>query len=347
MANCSPLHRVTDGARWDAEDLFGRLCIVAHAAFLYAGFHPSAAPAARPWSLSCSYSVLPPETAADRQQDAATIVLRIYRPWGRRRRGQAHMSLRAHVVTAANNGGRYMEHRERLDRAALETILSSGGSGVDGVARTIRAPGSAAERLWNCLTDGICRGLFLYACEANGVPVMPDFASLPGDAKLSILEKLEDGKDLAMAECASKELSSLVAGHGSDLWKAKYEDVIISSCPNHIGNHAAIANVTRWKERYVEARRSMSRFREQQQQPVEMDPTPYPSWMQPRMFWNTRNVVREAQHPTAQRRAEVDEKSHRRSVGRAMAKVPKRSNRKEHQAGAVQSSSSQYQRKHR
>ncbi|CAL4924259.1 unnamed protein product [Urochloa decumbens] len=344
MPKCSPLHKVTDDARWDTEDLFGRLCILTHAAFLYAGFHPSAAPAARPWSLSCSYSVLPPppETAAERHQDAATIVLRIYRPWGRRRRGQAHMSLRAHVATADNNGGRYMEHRERLHRAALETILSSG---VDGVARAIRVPGSAAERLWNCLTDGICRGLFLYACEENGAPVMPDFASLPVDAKLAILEKLEDGKDLAMAECASKELSSLVAGHGSDLWKAKYEDVI-RPCPNYFGNHAATANVTRWKERYVEARRSMSRFREQQ--PVEMDhPTPYLSWMHRRMIWNTRNVVREAQKPTAQRRAEVDEKSHRRSAGRAVAKVPKRATRKEHQAGAVQLSSLQYQRKHR
>ncbi|CAL4916002.1 unnamed protein product [Urochloa decumbens] len=224
MDKSSSLHKVTDDTTWDAEDLFGRLCIVAHAAFLYAGFHPSAAPVARPWSLCRSYSVLPLETAAESHQDAAAVVLRLYSSWGRRRRGRDHMSLPAHVVTDSN-GGRYMEameHRERFRRATLWSVLAGG---VDDAARALRAPGSAGE----LLTDGVCRVLFLYACEANGVPVMPDFASLPRDIKMAILDKLEDGRDVAMAECASKELRDLVAGHGSDLWKAKCEAII--SCP--------------------------------------------------------------------------------------------------------------------
>ncbi|CAN6198810.1 unnamed protein product [Urochloa humidicola] len=216
----SPLHKVTDATRWDAEDIFDRLCILAHAAFLYAGFHPIAAPAATPWSLSRSYSVLP----AHHQSAAASVVLRLYRRWGRP--GRAHMALRAHVMP--NGGGRYMARREWLvpEGAALETVLSGC---LEDAAGALRAPGSAGERVWKLLSDGIGRGLFHYTCGANGVPVLPDFASLPGDVKMAILEKLDDGKDVAMVECASKELRDLVAGYDSLLWKAKYE--AINSCP--------------------------------------------------------------------------------------------------------------------
>ncbi|KAG2538819.1 hypothetical protein PVAP13_9NG418900 [Panicum virgatum] len=231
MPKCSPIHKVTDDARWAAEDLFGRLCIVAHAAFLYAGFHPSS-----------------------EALDKTAVVLRLYRPWGRNRRGRAHMELRAYAVTASG-GGRYMERRERLGPAALEAILSGG---VDDTARALRAPpGSAGdgEGLWKLLADRICRGLFVYACDANGVPVMPDFASLPGDVKRAILEKLEDGKDLAVAEAVSKELRNLVAGRDSDLWKAMYE-AIVSFCPSYYFRKRPIRDENknmsriRWKERY-------------------------------------------------------------------------------------------------
>ncbi|CAN6294000.1 unnamed protein product [Urochloa humidicola] len=58
MAKYSPLHKVTDDARWDAEDLFGRLCILAHAAFLYAGFHPSAVQEVTP----CRHGLYPAAT---------------------------------------------------------------------------------------------------------------------------------------------------------------------------------------------------------------------------------------------------------------------------------------------
>ncbi|CAD6337729.1 unnamed protein product [Miscanthus lutarioriparius] len=45
-----PLSKVTDGAHWDAEDIFGHLCIVADAAFLSAGFLPcDARPETTPW----------------------------------------------------------------------------------------------------------------------------------------------------------------------------------------------------------------------------------------------------------------------------------------------------------
>ena len=44
-----PLSKVTDGAHWDAEDIFGHLCIVADAAFLSAVRH-----AARNDALVCT-----------------------------------------------------------------------------------------------------------------------------------------------------------------------------------------------------------------------------------------------------------------------------------------------------
>ncbi|KAG2549977.1 hypothetical protein PVAP13_9KG245426 [Panicum virgatum] len=239
LAKGSPIHKVTDDVRWAAEDLFGRLCIVAHAAFLYAGFHPSSAPVAKPWSLSCTYSVLPPAAAAARHRDETAVGLRLYRPRGQNRRGRAHVALRAYVVTACGGGGRYMERRERLGPAALEAVLSGD---VDETARALRAPpGSTGEGLWKLLADQICRGLFLYVCEANGVPVMPD---------------------VAMAEAVSKELRNLVADHDSDLWKGKYE-AIVSFCPHYFRKHPIRDKnknmpLIGWKEWYVKARQSMS-----------------------------------------------------------------------------------------
>ena len=43
-----PLNKVTDAAHWDAEVLFGRLCIVGDAAFLSSGFLPCDAPETTP-----------------------------------------------------------------------------------------------------------------------------------------------------------------------------------------------------------------------------------------------------------------------------------------------------------
>ena len=52
-----PLNKVTNAAHWDAEDLFGRLCIMGDAAFLSSGFLPCDAPETTPWSVSSRYSV--------------------------------------------------------------------------------------------------------------------------------------------------------------------------------------------------------------------------------------------------------------------------------------------------
>ncbi|KAL6641591.1 hypothetical protein ACP70R_019772 [Stipagrostis hirtigluma subsp. patula] len=210
MAESSPPHKVTDlDARWDAEDLFSRLCIVAHAAFLYAGCLPHSAPAATPGSVSRHYSVLP---QAARRDGAAAVVLRLSRPWGRRRRRdrRSRVTLRAYV---ASDGARHSDRRERLDIAALAAVLSGG---VDDAIRAMKAPGSGGERLWRLLADGIGRCLFLDACRLDGVPAdrQPGgFASLPGEIKVAILERLDDGKDVARAACTCKEMRDLVADH--------------------------------------------------------------------------------------------------------------------------------------
>ncbi|CAN6175232.1 unnamed protein product [Urochloa humidicola] len=364
----SPLRKVTDATRWDAEDIFGRLCILAHAAFLYAGFHPIAAPAATPWSLSRSYSVL----SAHHQNAAASVVLRLYRRWGRR--GRTHMALRAYVM--ANGGGRYMARRQWLvpEGAVLETVLSGG---LEDTARALRAPGSDGEQLWKLLSDGICRGLFQYTCGANGVPVpvcpvIPNFTSLPGDMKMAILEKLDDDKDVAMAECASKELRDLVASHDSVLWKAKYEAI----CPYDYCMYLILladedTPLIRWKERYVKARARHSKscpfrpFKRREQS--EMNPmlhipstTIRETMLLLGMIPKPRRrickvVVQEPRKPTtddtvsivALRRAVVEENRRRRSAGRTSTMVSKRSYRKEHQTGAVHSPSLRNHWKHR
>jgi hypothetical protein len=76
LAQFWPLNKVTDGDRWKAENLFGRLGIVAHAAFLYTGFHSHGAPAATPtpWSVSSGYSL----KQLVNRDGWDTIVMRLY-----------------------------------------------------------------------------------------------------------------------------------------------------------------------------------------------------------------------------------------------------------------------------
>ncbi|KAL6642532.1 hypothetical protein ACP70R_020713 [Stipagrostis hirtigluma subsp. patula] len=212
-----PLHRVTDDD-WNAVSIFGRLRIVAHEAFLYAGFLPHGAPAASRWSFSCRYS--PPPLARRRGVgggDAAAVVMRLTGR-GRRRERRSYMAVQTYVV--GRDGGRAREQRLRLPNAYLYAALSGG---VGDMARALRSPGSAGAWLWQKLADELGLCLFFHACRVKDVPAKPGFASLPGDVKAVILQKLDNAKDLAMAECASKELRDLVAEHHADLWKAMYQ----------------------------------------------------------------------------------------------------------------------------
>lgn len=221
-----PLSKVTDASRWDAEDLFGRLCIVADAAFLSAGFVPCEcdAPETTPcWSLSRRYLV--PQLAHREGADAAVLCIS---RWGRRRGGcgRGRITVDAYVDS---NGRQRNARRERLALVALAPVLSGG---MDDSARALAtsSPDDAngGAWLWKLLADQLCRRLFLSICLHGGVPVLPSFACLPVDVQITILRRLRVAEDVARVECASKELRRLVADHDAVLWKAKYDESIRS-----------------------------------------------------------------------------------------------------------------------
>ncbi|CAN6288548.1 unnamed protein product [Urochloa humidicola] len=210
MAKTGPLHKVTNDIVWDAECIFGRLCIMAHTAFLYTGFLPHGAAATTARSLSRGYSL--PQRQG---KDGFTVVLRLSRR-GRRRGDRGHLVLYANYEFK-NRSTHGRIRRELLDRAAVAAALSGG---LDETARALRG-----LWLWKLLADRICRGLFLGACRRNGVPVEPGFESIPREVKLLILCRLGSAEDIAVAECASKEMRDLAAEHDDDVWKPKYESL--------------------------------------------------------------------------------------------------------------------------
>ncbi|KAL6642528.1 hypothetical protein ACP70R_020709 [Stipagrostis hirtigluma subsp. patula] len=148
--------------------------------------------------------------------EAAAVVMRLTGR-GRRRERRSYMAVQTYVV--GRDGGRAREQRLRLPNAYLYAALSGG---VGDMARALRSPGSAGAWLWQKLADELGLCLFFHACRVKDVPAEPWFASLPGDVKVVILQKLDNAKDLAMAECASKELRDIAAEHDAVLWKATY-----------------------------------------------------------------------------------------------------------------------------
>ncbi|CAD6212314.1 unnamed protein product [Miscanthus lutarioriparius] len=209
-----PLNKGTDGAHWDTEDLFGRLCIVADAAFL------SWLPAVRRAR---------DDALLAHREDTDAAVLCISRR-GRRRGccGGGKIAVDAYVDC---NGRQRNARRERLPLAALAPVISGG---MDDAARALTTSSSSsspddanggAPWLWKLFADQLCRRLFLSICLHSGVPVLPSFACLPVDLQMTILCRLHVAEDVARVECASKELRRLVADHDAVLWKAKYESI--------------------------------------------------------------------------------------------------------------------------
>ncbi|CAN6299865.1 unnamed protein product [Urochloa humidicola] len=109
----SPLHKVTDDTVWDAECTFGRLCILAHAAFL-----PHGAPDTTARSLSHSYS-LPRRQG----KDDFTVVLRLSRR-GRRRGDRGCVVLYTHYVTTTGD----KVHTAAQYAGSFSTVPPSGPS---------------------------------------------------------------------------------------------------------------------------------------------------------------------------------------------------------------------------
>jgi hypothetical protein len=190
LAQFCPLNKVTDGDRWKAENLFGRLAIVAHAAFHYTGFHPHGAPDAppTPWYVSSDYSLKQLVNRDGRD----TIVMRLSG------KGRRYMTL--HILTsfvtadATTSAG-----CSSTIYAALAKVLP--GDIDEAAARSLRALGSATCWLWQLLADELFQDMFLlHVCRMNGI-LVAGFVLLPCDIKAVVLGRLDSAKDLARVEC--------------------------------------------------------------------------------------------------------------------------------------------------
>lgn len=239
------LRRLVDDDQWETEDLAGRLGIVAHAAFLRAGFVPygdepnfgyllkvvdEIGPSAP--SLSRRYTAA--QLASLEGGDAAVLELRA--------RGNGDVAFQAYLVTRDGNRG-ILSCEAVLDEATLAPLLPGDLAEVERALET----GSAGSCIWRPLADWVLPVLLLELCRRNDLPVT-SFMSLPDDAKLEVLKRLTDGKDLAMVECTSSELRDLVKKRDGELWKAMYESL---GLPIEVqSSHEAGS----WKERYLNSR---------------------------------------------------------------------------------------------
>ncbi|OEL23282.1 hypothetical protein BAE44_0015699 [Dichanthelium oligosanthes] len=86
----------------------------------------------------------------------------------------------------------------------------------------------------------------------NGVALEPTFMSLPGDVKVAILPRLTSGTDLASVEWVCTGLRHLVAEHDCQLWKPRYNTLVLRRASWLLPNWCHLPE-TRWKERYVTA----------------------------------------------------------------------------------------------
>ncbi|TVU19194.1 hypothetical protein EJB05_35331, partial [Eragrostis curvula] len=243
-----PLRRVVDDEQWEAEDLAGRLGIVAHAAFLRAGFVPHGDEPSSGHLLKQLDEVGPSAPCLSRRYAAAQLA--------RRREGadvvvqelRAHgngdVAFRAYLLTKDGHRRRLCE--AVLDAAVLAPLLSGR---LDDAARALET-GSAGAWLWKSLVDWVFPTLHLELCRRNDLPVT-GFASLPDDAKAEILKRLADGKDLARVECTSRQLRRLVAERDAELWKARYESQGLSPEAQSSGKAGT------WKQRYLNSRQQL------------------------------------------------------------------------------------------
>ncbi|XP_044443799.1 uncharacterized protein [Triticum aestivum] len=218
IAETSPLHRVIDARRWDAERLLGRLIVVVHAAFLDAGFAPHAhgVPKHRrvPRRVGATASTLPLVYAAPRLPDAA-VALRM------RTHGMRIVFYVCVPRLALPDPGPGV-HWACVDALAAAPLMSGG---LDGTARALAGVGACGlPALWRELAEKLCRGALVDLCRENA------FVSLPGDVTLAVLARLADVLDLLGVASTCTELRCLVADHDSELWKHRYKALCSLTC---------------------------------------------------------------------------------------------------------------------
>ncbi|CAN6298659.1 unnamed protein product [Urochloa humidicola] len=244
MPRSHPLAEFMDADRWDAEVPLGRIVLVAHAAFLHAGFvsyagKPPASHLPLPKQVSLTASTLPlqytiPELVV-RAGAADAAVLRLC--------GHGDFLILYRYLAS---GGRWPRTRWACVDAGLVAPCLSGD--LDAAARALVGDALGA-RLWNALADGLARRLFLDICAANAALLPPRLTTLPDDLQAAILDRLATA-DLAMVESTCTGLRDLVAAR--ELWKARYMGErrhLLSFERKEID-----ASSGSWKEKYVATR---------------------------------------------------------------------------------------------
>lgn len=256
----SPLHMVIDAPRWDAEPPLGRLFIVAHAAFLDAGFVPHG-------------TKVPKSARLPKQvgRTASTLFLRYTALQLLHRLDVEPAALRLcahgrHVVFYTRFHVWWWFRRPKetywvcLDALAAAALLSGR---LDDTGRALRNDARVAA-LWKALSEGLCRRLLVDMCCSYGVALEPTFMSLPGDIKAAILGRLTDGDDLARVERTCTELRRLVAEHDDELWKPRFEALTQNAASLYLpddeddGAGTGDSEVNSWKARYMRAKRTSS-----------------------------------------------------------------------------------------
>ena len=254
MVMISPLHRVIDGRRWDAERLLGRLIVVVHAAFLDAGFVPLGAQGSR--SRRPGGGTVPKQAG----RTASALSLRYGAPQLLHHREAAAVLRmlahgRRHLVLYVKCDPWPVERCVLVDALAAAPLLTGG---LDGTARALRRDARLAG-LWRRLSDDLCRGALADMCRSRGVALEPSFMSLPGDAKAAVLARLASGADLASVERVCTGLRRLVAERDRQLWKPRYDALALrggaaSWLLPAADDCSRLPPETSWKERYVTAR---------------------------------------------------------------------------------------------
>uniref|UniRef100_A0A0D9XHI5 F-box domain-containing protein n=1 Tax=Leersia perrieri TaxID=77586 RepID=A0A0D9XHI5_9ORYZ len=212
-----------EAGRWDGEPLLGRLVVVAHAAFLHAGFVPCAGDCrylpdeigAVASSLSLRYTIR--ELLQDKHAAAAgaeTVVVRLTAVTG-------HVIFYGYLTGGDHPNSKWAAttyyYWVLIDASLAAPVLSSD---LDATAHTLsnsNSNGGVGVRLWK---GELARRLFTDICWNRAV-MPPRLTSLPADLQAAILSRLNAAVDLARVQCTCTELRDLVAGR--ELLKGKFK----------------------------------------------------------------------------------------------------------------------------
>ncbi|OEL21080.1 hypothetical protein BAE44_0017900 [Dichanthelium oligosanthes] len=339
------LQNFVDAHQWEAEDIVGRLGMVMHAAFLFAGFQPYGAQAppghhllkraGKAGSLCLSRWYTAPQLAHREGADAAVLMV------------CAQGSDVALVMFLTASRDWRSAYLERLDAATVTPLLS----------RALGDTEPWASRICRAVANGACWGLLSELCRGNSLP-LTSFMSLPDDIKAEILKRLADPEDLARVERTCRHLRRLVAERDGELWKPMYEALSVRRRLHRLWRNSRWGlsfvrgfsrsysesedvEVLSWKKKFVEATRpgSWSMTHRMLLRPFPISsPIPCTDLSSVLLYW--------LQDPPEQETVSTRGEStggHRRKVPR----ITKGHEMKWHGAGAIYSPSSRYRWKHR